>query len=77
MDQPFTGPTRMEHLQTLLKSLPPWQHEQAKAEFLDFLYDLYDRDSAPLGLRGTYTGLWQQYMYDTAELARLSIYINQ
>jgi hypothetical protein len=77
MAQPFTGDTPMEHLQTLLRSLPEWQHEQAKAEFLDFLYDLYDRDNAPLGLRGTYTGLWERYQREIAELARLSIYLAQ
>lgn len=48
-----------------------------KADFLDYLYDLYDRDNAPMGLRGTYTGLWQQYMLDLAQLNRLSLYLNQ
>ena len=67
----------MEPLKTLLESLPEWQYEQAKAQFLDYLYDLYDRDNAPPGLRGTYTGLWQRYQRESAELARLSIYVNQ
>jgi hypothetical protein len=77
MDQPFTGDTPMESLKTLLQLLPEWQYEQAKAEFLDYLYDLYDRDNAPLGLRGTYTGLWERYQRESAELERLSIYINK
>jgi hypothetical protein len=54
---------------TLLASLPQWQVENKRADFLDWLYDLYDRDNAPLGLRGTYTGLWQQYQADLAQLA--------
>ena len=48
-----------------------------KADFLDYLYDLYDRSNAPIGLRGTYTGLWQQYMLDLAQLNRLSLFLNQ
>lgn len=72
-----TGNTPAANAAKLLQLLPAWQHETAKAEFLDYLYDLYDRGNAPLGLRGTYTGLWQQYMRDTAELSRLSIYLNQ
>ena len=28
---------------------------------MDFLYDLFDRDNARDGLRGTYTGLWNQF----------------
>jgi hypothetical protein len=72
-----TGVTPAANMEQLLKSLPDWQHETIKADFLDYLYDLYDRDNAPRGLRGTYTGLWQQYMRDTAELSRLSLYLNQ
>lgn len=77
MAQSFTGNTPTEGLEKLLTSLPEWQHEQAKAEFLDFLYELYDRAAAPIGLRGTYTGLWERYQRDQAWLARLSIYLNK
>ena len=77
MAQPFTGDTPTGDLEKLLKSLPEWQHEQVKADFLDFLYELYDRAAAPLGLRGTYTGLWERYQRDIAYLSRLSIYLNK
>lgn len=77
MAQPFTGDTPTGDLEKLLKSPPEWQHEQVKADFLDFLYELYDRAAAPLGLRGTYTGLWERYQRDIAYLSRLSIYLNK
>lgn len=77
MDQSFTGVRLTQKLELLLQSLPEWQHETAKAQFLDYLYDLYDRDAAPLGLRGTYTGLWEQYQRDLACIDRLSLYLNQ
>jgi hypothetical protein len=77
MAQSFTGNIPMGDLEKLLESLPEWQHEQAKAEFLDFLYELYDRAAAPIGLRGTYTGLWERYQRDQAWLSRLSIYLNK
>ena len=37
------------------------QHELNKAHYLQYLYDLYDRDNAPDGLRGTFTGLISQH----------------
>ena len=37
---------------------------------MDYLYDLYDRDNAEPGLRGTYTNLWEQFKSDTAEIMR-------
>jgi hypothetical protein len=77
MDQLSTGANPTGNLEQLLQSLPKWQQEQAKADFLEFLYDLYDRASAPLGVRGTYTGLWQCYQRDLAWLTRLSICLNQ
>lgn len=36
---------------------------------MDWLYAIYDRDNAPLGVRGTYSGLWQQYQKDLTDLA--------
>jgi hypothetical protein len=72
-----TGTTPGSSFEKLSQSLPQWQQESMKADFLDYLYDLYDRDNAPMGLRGTYTGLWQQYMLDLAQLNRLSLYLNQ
>lgn len=77
MDQLSSGLNPTGNLEKLLQSLPEWQQEQAKADFLNFLYDLYDRASAPPGLRGTYTGLWQCYQRDLAWLTRLSIYLNK
>ena len=38
--------------------------EQRRADFIDFLYWLYDRKD------GLYTGLWQQFMRDLAEITR-------
>jgi len=44
----------------LKKQLKPWQIESGKAAFSNYLYKLFDRDNAVVGLRGTYTGLWEQ-----------------
>lgn len=77
MDQLSTGANPTVNLEQLLQLLPKWQQEEAKADFLEFLYDLYDRAAAPPGLRGTYTGLWQCYQRDLASLNRLSIYLNK
>ena len=44
----------------LKKQLKPWQVENGKAQFSNFLYQLFDRDNAELPLKSTYTGLWQQ-----------------
>ena len=41
--------------------LKPWQIENGKAQFSNFLYELFDRDNAVVGLRGTYSGLWEQF----------------
>lgn len=69
MAESSTGALPMSSAQTLLQRLPAWQVESKRADFLDWLYDLYDRDNAPLGLRGTYSGLWQQYQADLAQLS--------
>lgn len=69
MDASCTGGQPASHAKKLLASLPEWQLQSRRADFLDWLYELYDRNNAPLGLRGTYTGLWQQYQSDLAELA--------
>ena len=34
--------------------------ENGKAQFSNYLYQLFDRDNAELPLKSTYTGLWQQ-----------------
>ena len=44
----------------LKQQLKPWQIENGKAQFSNYLYKLFDRDNANLPLKGTYTGLWQQ-----------------
>jgi len=38
--------------------------EQRRADFIDWLYWLYERNS------GLYTGLWQQFQQDLAEIVR-------
>ena len=44
----------------LKQQLKPWQIENGKAQFSNYLYKLFDRDNAVVGLRATYTGLWEQ-----------------
>ena len=44
----------------LKKQLKPWQVENGKAQFSNYLYKLFDRDNAVIGVKSTYTGLWQQ-----------------
>lgn len=77
MEAPSTGTTQQPTLNQHLQLPPSWQVENAKAMYLDYLYDLYDRANAPVGLRGTYTGLWQQHMRNLTEIDRLSFYLNQ
>ena len=45
----------------LKQELKQWQVENGKAQFSNFLYELFDRDNAVVGLRGTYSGLWEQF----------------
>jgi hypothetical protein len=77
MATPSTGDRLPQRLKALSQSLPQWQQETAKARFLDSLYDLYNRDDAPSGLHGTYTGLWKRYQHDLASLERLSAYLKK
>ena len=44
----------------LKQQLKPWQIENGKSQFSNYLYELFDRDNAELPLKSTYTGLWQQ-----------------
>ena len=60
-DSPSTGELYTTLTMELNTKLKPWQIEQGKAEFMNFLYDLFDRDNAAIGLRGTYSGLWIQF----------------
>lgn len=69
MAESSTGALPMSSAQTLLQRLPAWQVETKRADFMDWLYAIYDRDNAPLGLRGTYSGLWHQYQKDLTDLA--------
>lgn len=59
MEKLSTGGPRPLTAEMLCEKLPQWQIETGKANFMDYLYDLYDRGSAELGLQGTYTGLWE------------------
>jgi hypothetical protein len=70
MEKSFIGVIRPLTAETLCEKLPQWQIETGKANFMDYLYDLYDRDNAELGLQGTYTGLWEQFKEDTAQIMR-------
>ena len=45
----------------LKQELKQWQVENGKAQFSNFLYELFDRDNAELPLKGTYSGLWNQF----------------
>ena len=45
----------------LKQQLKPWQIENGKAQFSNFLYLLFDRDNAELPLKGTYSGLWELF----------------
>jgi hypothetical protein len=53
-----------------LTELPDWQIENGKALFMRYLYEIYDRANAEPGLRGTTSGLWQQFQSDLAEYVR-------
>jgi hypothetical protein len=70
MEKSFIGATRPLTAEMLCEELKPWQIENGKAAFLDYLYDLYDRDNEEPGLRSTYTGLWERFKSDTAEIMR-------
>lgn len=66
MEKSFIGASRPLTVEMLCEELKPWQIENGKAAFLDYLYDLYDRDNEEPGLRSTYTGLWERFKNDTA-----------
>jgi len=70
MEKSFIGGPRPLTAEMLCEELKPWQIETGKADFLDYLYELYDRDSEEPGVRGTYTGLWERFKSDTAEIMR-------
>lgn len=72
MDELFIGAIQSPTAESLCSELPNWQIENGKAAFLDYLYRLYDRDNVPNGLRGTYTGLWEQFQHDVAQIHRAS-----
>jgi len=55
-----TGDTIVLLEAKLKQQLKPWQIENGKAQFSNYLYKLFDRDNAVLGLKGTYAGLWNQ-----------------
>ena len=70
MEKSSTGTLRPLTAEMLYSELPQWQIENGKADFMDYLYDLYDRDNAEPGVRGTYTGLWERFKEDTAQILR-------
>jgi hypothetical protein len=37
------------------------QLQRNRAAHIQYLYDLYNRDEAPIGLRSTYTGLYNAH----------------
>jgi hypothetical protein len=72
MGESFIGATQSLDANQLLSELKPWQIENGKAAFLDYLYELYERDNAEPGLRGTYIGLWEKFKEDNAQIMRAS-----
>lgn len=76
MEKSFIGATRPLTAEMLCDELKPWQIENGKAAFLDYLYDLYDRDNAEPGVRGTYTGLWERFKHDTAMIMQAAFITN-
>jgi len=70
MEKSFIGATQSLSAETLCEELPKWQIENGKANFMDYLYELYDRDNEEPGLKGTYTGLWERFKNDTAQIMR-------
>ena len=45
----------------MMRTSPQCQQDQNKADYMDFLYKIYQRDQAKPGLLGTFTGLYQQH----------------
>jgi hypothetical protein len=70
MEKSFIGAVQPLTAETLCEKLPQWQIENGKANFMDYLYELYDRDNEEPGLKGTYTGLWNRFKEDTAQIMR-------
>ena len=70
MEKLFIGANRPLTAEMLCEPLKQWQIETGKSNFLDYLYELYERDNEEPGLRGTYTGLWERFKNDTAEIMR-------
>jgi len=70
MEKLFTGDAHPLTAEMLCEELPQWQIENGKAEFMNYLYELYDRANAEPGLRGTYTGLWELFKNNTAQIMR-------
>jgi hypothetical protein len=70
MEKSFIGATQPLSAEMLCEELPQWQIENGKANFMDYLYDLYDRDNEEPGLKGTYTGLWERFKNDAAQIMR-------
>jgi hypothetical protein len=77
MDKQFIGAIQSLNAETLCEELKPWQVEQGKAMFLDYLYDLYERDQAGPGLCGTYTGLFEKFIEDSGQILRASFITSQ
>jgi hypothetical protein len=70
MEKLFTGAIQPLTAEMLCEKLPQWQVENGKADFMDYLYELYDRENEEPGLKGTYTGLWKRFKNDTAQIMR-------
>jgi len=70
MEKSFIGAIQPLTAEMLCEKLPQWQVENGKADFMDYLYELYDRANEEPGLKGTYTGLWERFKNDTAQIMR-------
>ena len=70
MEKSFIGAIQPLTAETLCEKLPQWQIENGKADFMDYLYELYERANEEPGLKGTYTGLWERFKNDAAQIMR-------
>jgi len=52
MEKSFIGAVQPLTAETLCEKLPQWQIENGKADFMDYLYELYDRANEEPGLKG-------------------------
>lgn len=52
-----------------METSPSVQQDRNRADYMEFLYELYKRGEAEPGLLGTFTGLWQHHCEQISERA--------